>query len=121
MLEFKQSEVSKALLLTLTEMITLTAPNYYFLFTHVTTKETVAFTKTNGEDESLFPARYNKFTINPSVVFAGKQVGEWHYKVFENDANGEILETGKMILNRETDFDYIKYNSENSFKTYNGE
>lgn len=120
MLEFKRIDTAAKLVLTLTEMITTTAPNYLFVFTHVTTKEQVSFTKLNSEDESLFKNRYNKFTINPSVVFANKPTGEWHFRVYENTLTGEILEQGKMILDKDTDFSFNKYNSENSFKTYNG-
>jgi hypothetical protein len=119
MLQFKQSDIAAVLILTLTEMITTTDPDYYFVFTHVTTKDTVTFTKLNADDISLYKDRYNKFSINPSVVFADKQPGEWHYKVYENDANGELLEYGKMILNRATEFEFTKYNSDSSFKTYN--
>lgn len=120
MLEFSQSDTAAALILTLNEKATTPAPAYYFLFTHVTTRQTVTFTKESEEDESLYPERYNKFTINPLVVFAGKAVGEWHYKVYENDASGVLMEQGKLIVNRATEFAYEQYNSENSFKTYNG-
>lgn len=120
MLQFKQNETSVALILTLTELTTEAAPDFYFVFTHVLTKAQVTFTKTSAQDESLFPNRYNKFTINPSVVFKGNQDGEWHYKVYQNDVNGIVLERGKMMLDRATDFEYTKYDSPNSFQTYNG-
>jgi hypothetical protein len=120
MLKFKQSDVSVSLILTLTELTTTATPDYYFVFTHVLTKVQVTFTKTNAEDESLFKNRYNKFTINPSVVFADKETGEWHYKVYENNVNGVLLEQGKTMIDKTTDFDYQKYDSQTSFKTYNG-
>jgi hypothetical protein len=120
MLKFKQNDTSISLILTLTELATQASPDYYFVFTHVASKEAVTFTKLNADDESLFKTRYNKFTINPSVVFANKQTGEWHYKVYQNDINGVLLEQGKMILDRSTDFAYNIYDSDTSFKTYNG-
>jgi hypothetical protein len=120
MLKSKQSDTSVKLILTLTELQTTSAPNYYFVFTHVLTKQAVAFTLANAQDESLYKSRYNRFTINPSSVFANKPTGEWHYKVYENDANGVLLEQGKMILESATDFSYSKYESDSSFKTYNG-
>ena len=120
MVEFKQSDTSVNLILTLTEMSVTVNPNYYFVFTHVLTKDVVSFTKPNASDISLYKDRYNKFNINPSILFAGKQPGEWHYKVYENDMNGVVLEFGKMVLDRATDFSFNKYNSDNSFKTYNG-
>lgn len=118
-MQFKQSDVSAYLILTLTEMAVTATPNYYFVFTNVLTKEVVAFTESNASDISIFKERYNKFNINPSVLFAGKQPGEWHYKIYENDVNGVVLEFGKMLLDKSTDFSFVKYNSSNSFKTYN--
>lgn len=101
-------------------MQTVTSPDYYFVFTHVTTKDTVDFTKLNPDDLSLYKSRYNKFNINPSVLFSGKDPGEWHYVVYENDINGEVLENGKLILDRATDFSFTKYNQATAYKTYNG-
>lgn len=120
MLKFKQSDSSVKFILTLTELQTTSAPNYLFVFTHVLTKQAVSFTLANAQDESLFKERYNRFTIDPSSVFASKPTGEWHYKVYENNVNGVLLEQGKMIMDSETDFTYDKYNSETSFKVYNG-
>lgn len=120
MLRLKQSDTSTKLILTLTELATEANPDFHFVFTHVLTKDVVSFTKLSADDESLYQSRYNKFTIDPSVVFADKEPGEWHYKVYENDADGELLEQGKMVLDRSQDFEFTKYNSSNSFKTYNG-
>jgi hypothetical protein len=120
MLRFTLGDTSVVLILTLSELATQSAPDYHFVFTHILTRDTVTFTKTNAEDESLFQSRYNKFTINPSVVFANKQPGEWHYKVYEDDASGVLLEQGKMMLAGAEEFAFEKYDSQTSFKTYNG-
>ncbi len=106
MLQFKQSDIEATLIVTLTEKVTIGVPYYLFVFTHVLTKDVVKFIKSIDEDESAYTNRYNQFTINPSVIFAGQQPGEWHYKVYEKDsetdltANGNILEEGKFILDR---------------------
>ena len=128
MLEFKQDDITAVLILTLTENTTLPAPDYLFVFTHVETKDTVSFVKAEIDDESLYPQRYNQFTIDPSVVFAGKQPGEWHYRIYEQDnatnlnpaLSGIVLENGKLRLNRATEFAFAKYDSATSFKVYNG-
>jgi len=68
------------------------------------------------------------FTIDASTLFAGMQPGEWHYTIYEqvNDINLDPLlavaelEFGKMILDRATEFEFTKYDSPTSFKTYNG-
>jgi hypothetical protein len=114
MLQFKQSDTSASIILTLTEFATISGPHYLMSFTHVLTREVVSFVL--PAEESLFPARYNKFTINPSVLFTGKQPGEWHYEVREqaSDSNtdislsGSIVEYGKLMLDRETDFAFKK-------------
>lgn len=128
MLEFKQDDTAAVLILTLTESASLSAPYCLFAFTHVTTKDVVAFLKSTDDDESDYPDRYNQFTIDPSVLFAGYQPGEWHYKIYEqpSDSNvdpalsGAVLEFGKMILDRAEEFAYDIYDSPTSFKTYNG-
>lgn len=128
MLEFKQDDTDAVMVLTLTEFVTLTAPNYLFIFSHVETKSTVAFVKSEADDESLYPKRYNQFTIDATDVFAGKPTGEWHYQVYEQSSTintdpslaGNILEYGKLILNRSVDFSYTQYDQATSYTTYNG-
>ncbi len=128
MLQFKQDDTAAVLILTLTELVSIPAPNYLFVFTHVTTKEIVAFVKSEADDESLYPQRYNKFTINAATVFAGKQPGEWHYVVYEQDNpvnmdpdnTNSILEYGKLYLDRATEISYTQYEQATSYKTYNG-
>lgn len=128
MLQFKQDDTAAAMILTLTELVSLAAPYYLFVFTHVTTKEVVAFVKSEADDESDYPQRYNQFTINAAVVFADKQPGEWHYVIHEQasavnvdpDAAGAILEYGKLYLDRATEFAYTQYETATSYKTYNG-
>lgn len=128
MLQFKQSDTSAALILTLTENVSISTPYYLFVFTHVTTKDVVKFIKAEIDDESDYPARYNQFTINPSVVFANQQPGEWHYEIHEQtsslntdpDQSGAILEYGKLNLDRATDFAYTQYEHSTTFKMYNG-
>ena len=127
MIQFKQSDTSAILILTLTENVSINDPYYLFVFTHVLTGQKVKFTKYISQDESDYQTRYNQFTINPSVIFLDTPVGQWHYKVYENltnstdeDTAGAVLEYGKMILNRATAFEFTQYNETQSFKAYNG-
>jgi hypothetical protein len=128
MLQFKQDDTAAVMILTLTELVTIAPPYYLFLFTHVETKNVVAFVKGEIDDESLYSERYNQFTINPSVVFMDKQPGEWHYKVYEQASAvntdpalaGGILEYGKLLLDRAVDFSFTKYDSATTYKVYNG-
>lgn len=128
MLQFKQDDTTAEMILTLTEFVTLVAPYYLFVFTHVTTKDQVKFIKAEIDDESEYPQRFNKFTINAATVFADKQPGEWHYKVYEQASSsnidpalsGGILEYGKLYLDRAVDFSFTQYNGATSYKVYNG-
>jgi hypothetical protein len=127
-LQFKQSDTEAILTLTLTETASISDPNFLFVFTHVLTKEKVKFVKATSQDESSYTTRYNQFTIDPSVVFLDAPIGEWHYKVYEQvsstntdeDLTGDILEYGKMILDRETEFEFTSYNEATTYKAYNG-
>lgn len=128
MLQFKQDDTAVELVLTLTEKVSLAVPYYLFVFAQVTTKDVVKIIKSITDDISGYQSRYNLFVINPSVVFASQQPGEWHYKIYEQESasntdvslTGAVLEYGKMILDRATDFEFTKYNSATSYKVYNG-
>lgn len=128
MLQFKQDEAAAVLILTLTELVSIATPYYLFVFTHVTTKEQVRFVKSEVDDESDYPARYNQFTINAASIFSGKQPGEWHYEVYEQTSStntdpalsGSLLEEGKLLIDRSVEFEFTQYDQSTSFKTYNG-
>lgn len=128
MLEFKQTDTAAEVILTLTEFETINDPYYLFVFTHVLTKDVVAFIKSQSDDESSYPVRYNQFTIDPTIVFAAAEPGEWHYEIHEQPGNtnldpllsGAILEYGKLIIDRDPEFAFEMYDSQTSFKTYNG-
>lgn len=128
MLEFKQNDTATELILTLTENVTLDQPVYLFVFTHVLTKDVVAFLQLETDDQSNYPDRYNQFTVDPAALFAGMQPGVWDYQVYEQAStsnlnpliSGGVLEYGQLLLNRAVDFAFAQYNSPTSFKTYNG-
>lgn len=128
MLQFYQDDNAARMILTLTEFVTLPAPHYLFVFTHVETKNAVAIVKAEIDDESDYPQRYNQFTIDAAVVFLDQPTGEWHYKVYEQasavnidpGAAGGLLEEGKLLLDRSTEFAYTQYDTSTSYKAYNG-
>ena len=128
MLQFGQTDISAGLIMTLTEKVSISTPNYLMVFTHVLTRDTVAFVLLGAADESPYRGRYNKYTVNPSVLFVNKQPGEWHYKVYEQASavniapalSGAVIEVGKMMLNRGTEFEFEQYNTVTTYKTYNG-
>lgn len=124
MLQFKQDNTAAVMILTLTEFVTLPQPGYLFVFTHVETKQIVYLSRSESDDESDYPIRYNQFTIDATEVFNDRPTGEWHYKVYEFETDPEtatnILEEGKLILDRSSEFAYTQYDTSTSFKAYNG-
>lgn len=128
MLQFKQDNTAAVIIVTLTELVSISSPYYLFVFTHVTTKDVVKFIKSEVDDESDYPIRYNQFTIDAAAIFDGQQPGEWHYKVYEQSSStntdttltGAIIEEGKLLLDRSAEFAYTQYDQSTSFKTYNG-
>ncbi len=128
MLQFKQSDTAAVMLFTLKELVTLNDPSYLFVFKHVLTKQKVKFVKGVSAEESPFPERYSQFTIDATEVFANAPTGEWHYTVHQQlsssntdeDLAEGVLEYGKLILDRETAFEYTSYNEATTYKAYNG-
>lgn len=129
MLQLKLSDVFfNTTIFTLTENVSIVHPYYLCVFTHVLTKETVILLFDSALDESPHPERYNEYSINTVINFGGKPPGEWHYVVYEQAsssnqdiaATGAPLEYGKLLIERATEFEFEKYDSPTSYKTYNG-
>lgn len=112
--------------LTLTEKATLTAPNYLFRFVQRTTNKEVRFVKTDADDLSAYPDRYNKFAFDVDQLFCG-EVGEYHYYIhqqtsasnLELDTTGKLLETGIMRLSEaaEDRYEFEAYQTHNEYIT----
>jgi hypothetical protein len=115
MLQLTQGATSQNIVVTLWEKLTITSNIYYkFIYTHVVTKQTVTDTIAATSDISTYQERYNEFTLNPSVLFASKPTGEWHYKIYQQEGSGGnqgiLLEQGKLFLTPATPFAYTKPN-----------
>lgn len=126
MLSLTIDEAAETLIVTLNEKRTLDAGYYLFYFEHITTRQTATKVYAFAEDLSAYTNRYNQFTINTSVVFLNKPVGEWTYKVYESavsttDPTGLTeVEYGILKLNPATEFAYEEYNGATSYKAYAG-
>lgn len=122
MIELTKGE-SKSIVVTLSELTTIDPVYYLFVFTHVATKEELAFVA--PADESAYPERYNQFTIAP--LFDDFPIGEYHYKVYQQgdaentdvSAAGDVVEVGKMILS-DSPLEFEKYNQATTYQQYNG-
>lgn len=128
MLQFKTSDTAVNIVLTLSERLTITGAYYLFVFTSVTTKTVKTLILSDANDISTAKSRYNKFQINPSTLFLGGNTGEWHYNVYQQASSsntdpalaGGLLESGKMYLDRSTDFAFTNYDSPVTYNAYNG-
>ncbi len=107
------------MVVTLTEKSTANNPVYHFEFTSVATSNLVTVDFTPADDLSSFPRRFNKFSINTSLLFEGQTPGQWQYKVTET-TNNTLLEQGKMILNG-TPLTTIGYEPQVNYQGYGGE
>lgn len=128
MLQFTQGNTAQSLIVTLNEKKTLSAPYYLFHFKNSQTLDVVTTVIDSSDDLSLYPDRYNKFTINVSTLFLNKDTGDWQYNIYEqaSDSNTDpdnatgLVETGKMKINPATEFAYTSYSQDQSFKAYRG-
>lgn len=128
MLDLNYGAVNEKIVVTLTELVTLELPFYLFIFTHVETKEQVTKIFAIADDESTHQTRYNKFNIDTATLFNGQPVGEWHYRVYQQDNDTNIdpsqaaglIESGKLILNPSAAFTFSKYDEATTYKSYNG-
>jgi hypothetical protein len=128
MLELTKGQAAEKIILTLTELTTLAEPNFLFIFVHTLTRAEVKFVKLNSDDESDYPSRFNKFTVNTAVLFLNQPVGEWLYTAYEQAsavntdplATTGVVETGKMMLKPASEFEYEMYEEPTTYKTYAG-
>lgn len=120
-----QGDHAARIVVTLTELVTLSDPFFFFEFTHTGTRSVIGFPIDPNTDQSQWPSRFNQFVIDSDFYFAGQPRGEWLYRIYErqnaDSAVGQnLLESGKMRLEPAADFNYVKYSPETSYKAYNG-
>lgn len=128
MLQLTQGTASENIIVTLTEKVTLTSPYYLFVFTHVSEKTVVTKIINSTADLSGYTDRYNKFSINTSVLFLNKPVGQYNYQVYEQSSSTNtdpdlattLLESGKLLLKPATEFSHVTYDEQQTFKEYQG-
>lgn len=113
-----------SIVVTLTEMTTISGAFYLFVFRNVTTKEVVKWVA--GADLSTSPNRYNEYEIPTATLFADKELGQWLYQVYEsavsttNEAGLNEVENGKMNLKDNETITYKQYQPLTNYKTYAG-
>lgn len=98
---------SNKIVLTLTEVTTVTNPSYLFVFTNEynTTSTPILFTAT---DTSSYPERYNLFNlVEPTDL--NLVVGQYTYEIYEKSGpftlplsiaqtTGVVIEEGRMVV-----------------------
>ena len=106
MIYIKQGVINQ-FVLTLTEVTTVSTPNYLFVFTNEmnTTSTPQLFT---SADSSAYPQRYNLFTLDePTDIILVK--GQYTYEVYESSTafvlpltiaqtTGVVIEEGRLVV-----------------------
>lgn len=104
---------------TLTDMVTLSNPNYLFVFRNRATNQIIAFVKTPAQDLSAFKSRVNRFDIDVDSVFTGAAHGIWDYDIYEQASAVNVDPTGLNAL----ETGYFTYQPASEYKDnqyYNG-
>ena len=119
-----------SIVVTLNEKKSLTDPYYLFVFEHVSTNQNFSFVLNSSSDVSIYPERYNEFTIDVSEQFEQANSGFYNYYIYEQlssdnkeiSLTGALLETGKMKMKLNTPSNTINAYRPNkaTIKQYNG-
>lgn len=127
MIILTKGQASQEITVTLNEKRTLTTGYYLFVFTHFTTRDVINKIYNFTDDNSSYQSRFNEFDISTQALFGSKPIGQWVYQVYEqasstntNVAGLTMVEQGVMVLNPVTEFEREEYNTETTFKQYNG-
>jgi len=99
---------SNQIVLTLTEVTTVSSPSYLFVFTNEFDTNTGTQILFTAADTSLYPERYNLFTlVEPTDL--SLVVGQYTYKIYEKSGpftlplsiaqtTGQVIEEGRMVV-----------------------
>ena len=103
MIYINKDEVNN-IVLTLTEVSTLTNPYYLFVFQNEMNPESAPILFTSL-DISTYPERFNQFLLDEPVDVELSK-GQYSYSVYESlippitieDTTGEVIEEGRMVV-----------------------
>jgi hypothetical protein len=115
----------KNVIVTLTDITTISNPFYVFVFTHETTKEIVKFCLNSTADLSNFQYRYNEFLFS-NTLFNNASIGKYVYSIYESSISTtnidglRQIETGKMDFNNAAGFTFPQYNAATNYTQYAG-
>lgn len=121
MIRLKYNTDLQKFAITCSELQTLTAPTYLFVFINAVTKE---ISKAILSDQSAYPKRYNLFQLQGDTLVPG-----WYdYKVYEQeDAENMdptlsvgIVEEGRLYVEPIDGDQITEYNNQITFKEYVG-
>ena len=129
MLLLTQNNATDNIVVTLSELIRLTDPNYLFIFKHITNKTVISFVKLNSSDLSTHQNRYNEFSIATATLFGSNKnaLGQYIYKVYEqvsasnlNPAGLNLIEQGKANLQNPSPFLFTTNAPVTTYQAYGG-
>ena len=100
---------------------------YLFVFKSVTNKTEITLFKTDSDDISTATQRFNEFEIATATVFANGNEGQYMYRVYEaidtsttNITGMNLLETGKMLLQKNGPQTIKAHTPTTTYKGYGG-
>lgn len=127
MIIIDKQNTEQKILVTLTEKTTITQAYYLFVFDSVIPGEVYKFVKSVNDDLSAYPNRWNEFEIDAADVFNGASLGQYQYKVYQQDngtnldpENLPIVEQGKAILKETETPIYTGLDVQTQYKGYGG-
>ena len=126
MLLLNKNNAVDNIIVTLFEKRLLAVAVYLFVFENVTTRSIVTFFKTESEELSATTERFNSFNISTSTLFTGDE-GQYQYRIYEapdsttTDTTGlNLLECGKMLLQKSAPATVKAYTPTTTYKGYGG-
>lgn len=115
------------IVVTLTELTTINNPFYLFVFKHIETKKENKIILSSADDLSDYKYRFNKWKIDKSI-FSNWQEGQYLYDSYEQSSSTDMsvadknkVESGKMNLLSNDRFIFAEYNTQTTFKSYDGQ
>ena len=114
---------SDTVIVTLTELTTISDANFLFVFEREMPGERVAFVLTPEDDLSTDKKRYNEYSINTGELFS--LPGRYVYRVYEQagaltDETGlNLIEQGICEVVGTNSTSYTQYAAQTEYSTYN--
>lgn len=125
MLKLNIASDNDTIVVTFTELTTITNPWYLLVFKNISTNDEIVVLLNSYEDQSDYPDRYNQFTIDTASLFTVD--GQYLYTAYEAE-NGDsthyaglnMVEQGRADIIKQGEVFGTNYEPVNNYKVYAG-